>query len=144
MKKISVLLFSLLIPTVSLNALDNIQVKRRKKPPFYFRFPPQLNHIKGPMVMSKFEEKNDTFGKCTYKIVKHENENEFFCWCSAKKVRGYPKIYKIDPENPKIALTENKPELKFNEYAKPMIEQMNKEETKTEQKTKQKSPEASS
>ena len=98
MKKIYILFFTLLPSIFSLNGLDNIQVKRRKKPPFYFRFPPQLKNIKGPVVMSKFEEENDTFGKCTYEIVKHEKENDFFCWCSAKKVKGYPKIYKINPK----------------------------------------------
>lgn len=122
-----IVLFFLAIVSFSVFAKISIRYRRR---PFYFRFPPQLKKIKGRVVMSKMEYDHPELGKCTYEMVKDLNRCKFFGWCQSKKIKGYPKIFEIKQDFKALPLSTNKVEMGFNQYAKKMIEKINKEHKK--------------
>jgi len=100
----------------------------KKKPPFYFRFPPQLASIKGPVIMAKARQRLKDLGICKFEMVKDVKSGKLFGWCSSKKIRGYPTIYAIDPKKPTVPISKYNIETTFNKYAQLLIEEINKKE----------------
>ena len=113
----------------------HIKTVYKKKPPFCFRFPPELSSITGPVVISKAKERVKGLGICKVEMVKDVNSGEFFGWCSSNKIREYRTIYIIDPNNPMVPISEHKIEITFNKYASLLVKKLNEKEKKKHQKT---------